>query len=29
MTTKTVGKEIDKLKTYLEERLTAQETNLK
>ena len=29
MTTRTVDKEIDKLKTYLEERLTTQETNLK
>ena len=29
MTTRTMDKKIDELKTYLEERLTAQETNLK
>ena len=29
MTTRTMDKKIDELKTYLEERLTIQETNLK
>ena len=29
MSTRTMDKKIDELKTYLEERLTAQETNLK
>ena len=29
MTTRTMDKKTDELKTYLEERLTAQETNLK
>ena len=29
MTTRTMDKKIDELKTYLEERLTTQETNLK
>ena len=29
MTTRTMDKKIDELKTYLEERLTAQDTNLK